>query len=96
MKYFYKNLSIWLIIGLVALLLFNLLKRPPDNYHKIPFNEFIEKVDSGLLSAVVVKDSTISWQTADGTKYKTLVPPNNEALPHLLKQKITVQVEQDK
>jgi len=94
-KYFYKNLSIWLIIGLVALLLFNLFKRPPDTYHKIPFNEFIKKVDSGLLSEVVVKDNTVRWQTADGTKYKTLVPPSNEALVHLLKQKITVQVEQD-
>ena len=95
MKYFYKNLSIWLIIGLVALFLFNILKRPPDNYHKVPFNEFIEKVDSGLLSRVKVKDNTISWATADGTKYKTLVPPDNEALPRLLKQKITIQVEQD-
>ncbi len=95
MKYFYKNLSIWLIIGLVALFLFNILKRPPANYHKIPFNEFIQKVDSGLLSKVVVKDNTISWETADGVKYKTLVPPENEALPHLMKQKISIQVEQD-
>jgi cell division protease FtsH len=94
-KYFYKNLSIWLIIGLIAFLLFNLLKRPPETYHKIPFNEFIEKADSGLLSEVVVKDNAVSWQTADGTRYKTLVPPNNEALPHLLKNNITIQVEQD-
>ena len=95
MKYFYKNLSIWLIIGLVALFLFNILKRPPDNYHKVPYNEFIEKVDSGLLSQVVVKEDTITWETADGTKYKTLVPPNNEALPHLMKQKISILVQQD-
>ena len=95
MKYFYKNLSIWLIIGLIALLLFNIFKRPPKNYHKIPFNEFIEKADNGILSRVKVKDNTISWQTADGTKYKTLVPPESTALSHLLKKNIAIEVEQD-
>ena len=95
MKYFYKNLSIWLIIGIVALLLFNLFKRPPENYHAIPYNEFLEKVDNGQLLQVVIKNNTITWQTTSGQRYRTLVPQASDALSHLLRQDIKVLVEQD-
>ncbi|VAW33961.1 Cell division protein FtsH [hydrothermal vent metagenome] len=92
MKYFYKNLSIWLIICLVGLLLFNIFKTKPDNIHHILYTDFLKMADSGKLSTVTVKENTITWTTGDGVKYETVVPPANAALPHLLKNKVNIEV----
>ncbi|WP_456388160.1 ATP-dependent zinc metalloprotease FtsH [Desulfolithobacter sp.] len=96
MKYFYKNLAIWLMVALGGMLLFNMLKGPPQPYHLVRYNEFLEKVDKGMLSTVTIKEDSISWRTSDGTLYKTIVPPTNDALPHLLKKGISIEVRKEK
>ena len=95
MKYFYKNLSIWLIIALIAFLAFNLLKGPAEVYHTIAYNDFLDKVDNGILSAVTIKENTISWSTADNTSYQTIIPKESTALDHLLKKGIRIQVKEE-
>ncbi|MDH3329197.1 MAG: ATP-dependent zinc metalloprotease FtsH [Desulfobulbaceae bacterium] len=96
MSHFYKNLSIWLVISLVALLLFNIFKRPPENVTLIRYDEFLSRVEQGQLSTVTIKNNTISWVTADNIKYKTIVPPSNEALPHLLGRDVKIEVQEDR
>lgn len=95
MKYFYKNLSIWLIVALIAFLLFNLFKRPAEIYHSISYNDFLEKVDNGILSAVIIKDKSISWTTADKTNYRTNIPEESTALSHLLENNVKIMVKKD-
>ena len=95
MNYFYKNLSIWLIVCLVGLLLFNLFKQPPENITMVRFNDFLENVDKGLLSTVTIKNNTITWTSGDNAKFKTIVPQNNEALPHLLSHGVNIEVQED-
>ncbi|MCL7487434.1 MAG: ATP-dependent zinc metalloprotease FtsH [Desulfobulbaceae bacterium] len=96
MNHFYKNLSIWLVICLVGLFLFNMLKQPPEEITMVRFNDFLERVDKGQLSTVTIKNNTITWTTADNHKYQTIVPPNNEALPHLLTQGVNLEVQEEK
>jgi cell division protease FtsH len=91
---FYKNLSIWLIIALAALLLFNYCKKSPDRHHAVPYTEFLKKVDSGLLSKVTMISNTILWETADGSLFKTVVPQHNNALDHLLRKNVAVRAEE--
>ncbi len=95
MQHFYKNLSIWLIIALVALFAFNHFKDAGEVYHTIPYNEFIKKTDNGFLSKVTMLNNTITWATGDGTKFKTVVPQTNDALRRLLKNNVTVEAENE-
>jgi len=95
LKYFYKNLSIWLIIALIAFLAFSLLKGPSEVYHTIAYNDFLDKVDNGILSAVTIKDNTVSWSTADNTSYQTIIPKESVALDHLLKKGVRIQVKEE-
>jgi len=95
-KYFYKNLSIWLIVCLVGLVLFNIFKQPPENITMVRFNDFLESVDKGQLSTVTIKNNIISWTTGDSNKFQTIVPQTNEALPHLLTQGVNLEVQEDK
>ncbi len=95
LKHFYKNLSLWLVIALVGLLLFNLFRGRTEVYHTIQFNEFLEKVDSGVLSSVTIRGNTITWASSDGTRFKTVVPETNEALPHLLRHNVNMLVKEE-
>ena len=94
MQKFYKNLSIWLIISLAALLLFHYCKKTPDGRHAVPYNEFLKKVDSGLLSKVTMTNNIIVWETADGSLFKTVIPQSNDALDHLLRKNVVIQAEE--
>ena len=94
MQKFYKNLSIWLIISLAALVLFHYCKKSPDGRHAVPYNEFLKKVDSGLLSKVTMTNNIIVWETADGSLFKTIIPQSNDALDHLLRKNVVIQAEE--
>jgi hypothetical protein len=91
---FYKNLSIWLLVALAALFLLHYCKKSPDRFQTIAYNDFLQKVDSGVLSKVTVVNNTISWETADGTRLKTVVPQTSDALEHLLNKKVTIHAQE--
>jgi cell division protease FtsH len=67
----YKSLFIWLLIGVMMILLFNLLSTPRKAEQEMIFSEFMSKLDSGEIVEVTVKGSTISGQLKDGKKFKT-------------------------
>ena len=94
MQKFYKNLSIWLIIALAALLLFHYCKQAPDRAHAVPYSEFLKKVDSRLLTKVTMLNNTVLWETADGSLFKTVVPQASGALDHLLRNDVAIQAEE--
>ncbi|WP_319588705.1 ATP-dependent zinc metalloprotease FtsH [uncultured Desulfobulbus sp.] len=94
MQKFYKNLSIWLIIALASLLLFNYCQKSPDRHHAVPYTEFLKKVDSGHLSKVTMINNTVLWETSDGSLFKTVVPQTNDALEHLLLKNVAVRAEE--
>ena len=95
MNTFYKNLSIWLIIGLGGILLLNLFKKPPENAHYIKYSEFLSRVEQGTLPDVIIKDNIITWKTSGGDTFKTVAPPNNTAFSPLLNSNIGVEVQED-
>ena len=43
---FYKNLSMWLVIGLTVILLVNLFNKPQTNQTSLTYSEFIANIDS--------------------------------------------------
>ncbi len=94
MQHFYKNLAIWLIIALAALLLFNYCSKSPARHHDVPYTEFIKKVDSGFLSKVTIIENTVFWETADGTSYKTVIPRADDTLDRLVRKNVTVRAEE--
>ena len=44
---FYKNLSMWLVIGLTMVLLFNLFNKPHSQVTEMSYSDFISSVESG-------------------------------------------------
>ncbi|WP_153305929.1 ATP-dependent zinc metalloprotease FtsH [Desulfogranum mediterraneum] len=93
MRQFYKNLSIWLIIALVALFAFNALKQQPEVFHQVPYNVFLKKAETGFLPEVTLTDNVVTWATPDGSKYRSVLPPDHQLIRKLISSNVTLNVE---
>jgi cell division protease FtsH len=67
----YKSLFVWLLIGVMVILLFNLLNTPKKAEEEIIFSDFMTKVESGEVEDVVIKDTFVTGKLRDGKKFRT-------------------------
>ncbi len=86
MNTFYKNLSMWLVIGLTMILLFNLFNKPQVNSSSLTYSEFISSVGSKAITRVVLNGDVISGLTQDGKPFQTIYPLNDSELIPMLRQ----------
>ncbi len=95
MNTFYKNLSMWLIIGLTMILLFNLFDKPQGNLKQITYSEFVASVQSRNVDSVNISGNVITGSLQDGRKFKTIIPvSDSELLPLLRKSGINISVQE--
>src|SRR4029450_12411288 len=56
---FYKNLALWLVIGLIMIALFNVFSRPQRPTREISFSEFLDQVTEGQVQEVTIQGEDI-------------------------------------
>lgn len=72
MKPRFKNLALWLVIGLFMILLFNLFNVPiRPGEEELIFSDFMSRIEKGDVSEVTVKENHITGVLKDGVKFKT-------------------------
>jgi cell division protease FtsH len=85
---FYKNLALWLVIGLVFIALFNgFFNRPITSSTNIVFSDFMNEVEQGQINEVVVQGDNISGKYLDGKAFQTIAPPKDPDLIRILREK---------
>ncbi len=84
---FYKSLSLWLVIGLVAIFLFNMFNKPTRPAITIPYSTFLNKVEKGEVATVTIKQDQINGTYVNNKKFHTVIPQNDPTLIPLLKKK---------
>ncbi|MDP2167284.1 MAG: ATP-dependent zinc metalloprotease FtsH [Thermodesulfovibrionales bacterium] len=67
----FRSLFVWILIGAMMLLLFNLLNAPKKTEAEIKFSEFLVKLDAGEVQEVVIKEKYLTGRFKDGTTFKT-------------------------
>ena len=93
MNTFLRNIGIWLVIGLVMLMLFNLVGPRESNERKISFSEFISQIESGSVLEVTIRGSQIHGVSDTNGSFQTQVP-NYPALFKILdSHQVRVKVE---
>ena len=85
-----KNVALWLMIGLIMILVFNIFNQGQPPEKELIFSEFMNKVEAGEVSEVTIKGSDIHGKMADGTVFKTYVPEDPEVLPTLRKKGVRI------
>jgi cell division protease FtsH len=84
---FYKNLALWLVIGLIIIGLVNVFQPPIAPQSEIIYSEFLERADKGLIAEVVIQGDNISGKSMDGTSFTSIAPPNDPELIKILREK---------
>ena len=59
MNTFYKNLSMWLVIGLTAILLINMFNTPQNPRTSMTYSEFWSSVETGVIQKVTIQGEKI-------------------------------------
>jgi len=86
----YKNLALWLVISLMAIMVFNLISKPKGNQEKANYTEFVTALDAGRVASVTLQGSEISGKYIDGKEFRTYKPDDPNLTQKLLEKKVTV------
>jgi len=95
---FYKNLSLWLVISLMMILLFNMFSKPKPVADKISFSDFISQVEAGKITAVTIQGNDVygKFDGKDGKEFRTYKPTSDADLTQLLlDKKVAIQAKPD-
>ena len=71
MNQFYKNLVLWMVIGLIVILLFNLFQASAPAKEEIVFSDFLKKVEVGEVREVTIRGNAVSGRLSDGSAFRT-------------------------
>jgi len=88
----YRSLFIWLLIGLMIILLFNLLNAPKKTQEEIIFSDFMTKLEAGQIEEVTIKENEITGRFKDGTKFKSYYTEYPDMIKILRSQNVKVTV----
>jgi cell division protease FtsH len=93
---FYKNLSMWLVIGLTMILLFNLFNNKPQaSTNALTYSDFLAQVQNKAISKVSMDGDTITGVMQDGKPFKTIYPPSDtELISSLRKNGVDIAVKE--
>jgi cell division protease FtsH len=82
---FYKNLSMWLVIGLTMILLFNLFNKPQGTSSSLTYSEFMAKIENKSINRVRIEGDAIYGTLQDGKPFRTVYPATDAQLIPILR-----------
>ncbi len=94
-----RNIAFWVVLFLLILALFNLFGNGQTtmNSRTLAYSDFIQKVDRGEVSAVVIDGEQVQVQTKDGQTFVTIQPQseqmNDKLVESLIAKDISVKAE---
>ena len=91
---FYKNLSMWLVIGLTMILLFNLFNKPQSQVTEMSYTDFLSSVESGTINKVVIQGNAITGTIQGGSNFKVIAPPDLDLISTLREANVNIQAKQ--
>jgi len=87
----FKNLAVWLVIGLVLMTVFNQFNSRQVATGSVEYSQFIEEVKSGRISKVVMEGRTLKATTSEGKRITSYAPPDLWLVSDLLKNGVKIE-----
>jgi cell division protease FtsH len=93
MNPFYKNLALWMVIGLVAVLLFNVFQGVSEKSAFEPnYSDFLRDVDAGLVQSVTIRGNLVTGKKKDGSEFRTYVVESQDFVKLLRDKNVKISV----
>ncbi len=82
---FYKNIALWLLIGLVVTMLFNFFNKSQLAREKsqLSYSKFLDLVNEGKIARVVIQGEEITGEHLDGKAFHTYAPKDPDLVKFL-------------
>jgi cell division protease FtsH len=80
---FSRNVALWLVLGLMFLLLFNLSNKKQPKPPEVPYSEFVAAVDKGEVTEVTIQGQSIRGKYHNNERFKTFAPDDPELMRRL-------------
>jgi cell division protease FtsH len=93
MNPFYKNLALWMVIGLVVVLLFNVFGNFAEKTTFEPnYSDFLKNVDAGLVQSVTIRGNLVTGRLKDGGEFRTYVVDSQDFVKLLRDKNVKISV----
>ena len=93
MNPFYKNLALWMVIGLVVVLLFNVFGGLSEKSAFEPnYSDFLRNVDAGLVQSVTIRGNLVTGKLKDGGEFRTYVVESQDFVKLLRDKNVKISV----
>jgi cell division protease FtsH len=91
----FKNLAIWMVIGLVLMTIFNQFNNRQTPQTAMEYSQFIDEVKEGRIAKVVIEGRILKATTTEGKKITTYAPPDLWLVSDLLKNGVKIEAKPD-
>jgi len=92
---FSKNLTLWLVISLMFVLLFQMFKKETKQTGQIAYSEFLNMVERGDINQVTIQGDRIYGITSQSRPFKTFAPKDIELIKILRTKNIGISAKPD-
>src|SRR5271157_2194842 len=83
MNQFSRSIALWLVLGLMFLLLFNIFSRQQTREPEEIFSDFLNQVDKGDVAEVTIQGNSIHYVTSASEHFKTYSPTDPDIVKTL-------------
>jgi cell division protease FtsH len=91
----FKNLVIWLVIGLVLMTVFNQFSTRQQSQAVMDYSQFIEEVKAGRIAEVVIEGRDLKAKTTDGKTVNSYSPGDIWLVSDLLKYGVKIKAKRE-
>ncbi len=93
MNQFYKNLALWLIIGLIMVGLFQAFNGARSLDPPVVYSDFMQSVNGGQVSEVLIQGNNIRGRYLNGKIFKTYAPEDANLISTLREKGVRISAE---
>jgi cell division protease FtsH len=87
---FSRNVALWLVLGLMILLLFNLLTRQQPKLQPISYSDFMASVEKGEVSEVEMEGQNITGKFQNNERFKSYAPDDADLVKVLRSKDVKI------
>ncbi|HRE17615.1 MAG TPA: ATP-dependent metallopeptidase FtsH/Yme1/Tma family protein, partial [Rhodocyclaceae bacterium] len=91
MNNMFKNLAVWLVIGLVLMTVFNQFNSRQAVQTSMEYSQFLDEVKQGRISKVIIEGRTLKATTTDNRKVTSYSPGDIWLVSDLLKYGVKIE-----
>ena len=95
MNKFFRNVSFYLLIIIIAITIIDYYSSRTTNKQEISYTQFLQQIEEQNVQGVTIVENSIRGKLKDGTDFTTITPPNDATLINILKAKnVDIKAEQ--